>query len=282
MRQTKVHDAGFTAITACGALETLDLSLCDNLQEITAVGSLQRLRVVHLSSCLGLRLVDGLADCPALELVNLSYCPRLTRVLPLLAHPTLHTLLCRETSAKLPPYQELLHRARYYFTHPQDPLLSPIVSKLQWVDFSACRSLGEISVLSLLPNLRYLNLRGTSITRLCHPDLFDHFDDLSLTYLLYPSLVRMDLSACRALHDLSALAWSERLREVNMDDCVEVLEFSVLLTCPSLNLVTAARCQTPNVSLPTVINSGSTLQQRLLRTKHHSGRLIFSTSVSTV
>jgi internalin A len=76
-------------LTNLTALRTLDLTECDQLENVDGLAGCEALSVLKLSKCSSLTNIDGVAHCKALESVELHHCKALSSLAPLADLPVL-------------------------------------------------------------------------------------------------------------------------------------------------------------------------------------------------
>jgi internalin A len=196
------------------SIQTLDLSGCGRLWDLSPLAGLSALRTLNLSFCHQLRDLALPAGLSALQTLKLFGCYQLRDLSPLAGLSALQTLDLSgwvqlwdlSPLAGLSALQTLNLLGCYQLTG-----LSPLagLTSLQTLDLSGCwRLSGDLSPLAGLTSLQTLNLSGCKL-----------LSDLSPLAGL-SSLQTLILSGCEQLSgDLSPLAGLQSLQTLNLSGC---------------------------------------------------------------
>ncbi|MGA4604680.1 leucine-rich repeat domain-containing protein [Pseudoalteromonas maricaloris] len=243
-----------------GQLNTLDISSCSGLFDITHIAdlteltelmlqrnrqlsdlspllSLQQLKTLDLSWCHALSDLSELNNLPQLQQLNLSGCEALSNLSGLNNLLQLQQLNLSECEAltdlsglnNLPQLQQLDLSGCEALSD-----LSGLnnLPQLQQLDLSWCHALSDLSGLNNLPQLQQLNLSGCEV-----------LSNLSgLNNLL--QLQQLNLSECEALTDLSGLNNLSQLQQLDLSGCEALSDLSGLNNLPQLQQLDLSRCQT--------------------------------------
>jgi Leucine-rich repeat (LRR) protein len=250
---SKTQNGGLSSLVK---LQSLDLSSCGSLTDISGLSGLTNLRTLNLSECKSLTDISILSTLVNLNSLNLRYCELLTDISGLSGLVNLQTLdlggcssltdisniygllnlqtldlgFCgsainidgsRDTSWKW--WKSIISKT-------QNGGLSSLIN-LQSLDLSNCTSLTDLNVLSGLLNLQSLNLSW------CPPKT----DISGLSGLL--NLRTLDLSSCGSLTDISSLSGLVNLRTLDLSSCGSLTDISILSTLVNLNSLNLRYCE---------------------------------------
>ncbi len=224
------------------SLQSLNLSACRQLRNLSPLAGLASLQELDLRSCGQLSGdLSPLAGLTSLRSLDLSWCEQLSGDLsPLAGLTSLRSLdlsWCKQLGGDLSPLAGLTSLQSLFLNECEQLSgdLSPLagLTSLRSLDLSECRQLcGDLSPLPHLTSLHSLSLSG------CWK-----FGDLNpLTSLT--SLQDLNLSKCRQLRDLSPLAGLTSLQSLNLALCEQLSgDLSPLASLSSLQTLNLFRCE---------------------------------------
>ena len=220
-------------------METLDLSDCKALTDISGPAQLKKLQALDLSGCEKLTKLSDIAGMKSLQSLDLSKCARLSDLAGLsklkrLQHLNLSNCGALAKISELSGLKELesLDLSECIeITSVSD--LSRLAG-LQSLDLSGCQKLEGISELAGLKGLQRLNLsillgRPSKLT------------DVS-TVAKLKGLRELDLSYFKSLEDLSGLAGLKNLRSLKLTGCSALTDTSALARLTKLETLTLSGC----------------------------------------
>jgi internalin A len=224
-----------------GSVQSLDLSLCEQLNDLSPLAGLTSLYTLDLSGCEQLNDLSPLAGLTSLQSLNLSWCNQLRDLSPLAALTSLQTLGlsgCEQLKdlsplADLTSLQELDLYGCGQLTGDFAPLAS--FTSLESLNLDSCHQLsGDLSPLAGLASLQSLNLTGCE--RLSG-DL-SPLEGLTALQSLY-------LYGCEQLTgDLSHLASLTSLKSLDLSECTGIRKFARLEPLlPQLQKLHLYRCR---------------------------------------
>jgi esterase/lipase superfamily enzyme/Leucine-rich repeat (LRR) protein len=220
------------------ALQSLNLSGCKQLSgDLSPLAGLTALQSLNLSECwhLGGDL-SPLAALTSLQSFNIHWCDQLRDLSPLAGLTALQWINlsgCNQLS-DISPLARLTSLQSLDISHcDQLRDLSPLVglTSLQSLDISYCHQLRDLSPLVGLTALQWLNLTG-----------YYQFSDFSPLASL-TSLQSLNLAECMQLSDLSALDDLTKLQSLNLRSCMELSDLSPLSALTSLQALSLSWCQ---------------------------------------
>ena len=218
------------------ALQSLDLTRCDRLQNLQPLAKLATLRNLHLNGCWQLQDLQPLAGLTALQNLSLSWCRQLQDLQPLAGLTELQSLAlngCMQIQ-DLQPLSGLTGLQRLQLSqHGQLRDLQPLagLTALQSLHLSGCGQLQNLQPLVGLTTLQNLNLSWC-------PRLQDLQPLTSLT-----ALQSLDLSGCRQLQDLQPLAGLTALQSLDVSECGQLQDLGPLSGLMALQRLNLSGCE---------------------------------------
>ena len=202
----------------CPRHETLDLSYCESLEDLSPLGGCAALVTLHAQDCTRLRCVDGLAGAPRLRELDLRFCRALPAVGALGGCVSLEMLLLTSASglesvdglAAAPALREL--RLERCARIDDVASLAGLVA-LEELRLDGCTRLRDVAPLASLPRLAELSLAGCT--------LLGRDGLAGLTGA--PALRKLDVRRCGGSGGVSALPFGGRLpRTASFDEAEDV------------------------------------------------------------
>ncbi|KEG06753.1 putative leucine-rich repeat protein [Trypanosoma grayi] len=251
--RTCKHLTDVSPLASIKTLEEVDLSGCEEVRSLGALGRLPILRVLDvgcaaftdeelrclsasrslvkivLQTCKHLTDVSPLASIETLEEVDLSVCEGVEIVDDLGRLPVLRELVLRCTAITDEELQGLsASRSLVSIVLPDCRHLTDVsslasIKTLEEVDLSGCEGLRTVGALGRLPALRELDLGCTAITD-------EELQGLSASQ----SLMKIVLPVCRHLTEVSPLASIKTLEEVDLSGCEGLRTVGALGRLPAL------------------------------------------------
>ncbi len=229
-------------VNELNALRTLDLSGCEVLTELGALGGLAGLQNLDLSGCEALTDLSALGGLTCLRTLDLSFCEALTDLSAL---------------AKLTGLQSLNLSGCCALTD-----VSPLskLTGLQSLDLSWCQAATDLIELQVLIGLKRLNLSGSSVLTDANALLgLAGLESLNLSGCEFladvgglqglTGLHTLNLSVCEVLTDVSALQGLDGLRCLYLDFCVALTDAGALRGLTGLQTLHLSGCKiSPDLS----------------------------------
>ncbi|KEG09228.1 putative leucine-rich repeat protein (LRRP) [Trypanosoma grayi] len=200
LQSTAISDEELRCLSASLHLVKINVAECGRLTDISPLALMETLEEVYLCECARVRSFGVLGTLPRLRVLDLS-----------------RTAITDEELRLLSASRSLVKIDLQDCEHLTDvsPLAS--VSTLVVMNLSGCRGVKIVGALGRLPALRELDLNGTSVTNW-------ELEDLSASR----SLVKIALSYCMYITDVSPLSSVQTLEEVDLSRCRYMMTVSVL------------------------------------------------------
>jgi Leucine-rich repeat (LRR) protein len=202
-------------------LRSLDLSWCKSLYDISSLSGLIRLRSLNLSWCNQLADISSLAHLVNLQVLNLSNCDLLSNINSISSLFNLKKLdLSYFQSINSTLFSNLYIESRNNNLKDISPISNLV--NLQFLNLFGCSLIKDISPISNLVNLQFLNLFGCSLITDIH--FFSRLINLR----------SIDLCCCKSLTDISSLSGLLNLQSLNLEECKRIQSISSLRNCLAL------------------------------------------------
>jgi hypothetical protein len=176
-------------------LNSLNLSGCDSLSDITPLENLTQLSSLDLSVCCSLSSINSLKKMTKLNSLNLYYCQSLFDIRSL------------ENLTKL----KSLNISNCISLLDIRPLAG--LNQLTSVDLSNCESVVDISPLANLEQINSLNLSGCS--SVSHITIIENLKQISL----------INLNGCTSISNLSPIQSLQKIEKIDIEGCLRITQY---------------------------------------------------------
>jgi len=240
-------------------IQTLNLSWCAQLSDLTPLAGLTSLQQLDLNGCAQLSDLTPLAGLTALQQLTLSECAQLSDLTPLAGLTALqHLVLCQCAQlGDLTPLAGLT--ALQGLGLPLCAQLSDLtpltgLTALQRLNLYGCAQLSDLTPLANLTSLQQLYLSGcaqlsdltplaglTSLQQLYLSECAQLSDLTPLARLT--ALQQLVLSECAQLSDLAPLARLTALQQLDLSECAQLSDLAPLANLTSLQQLRLSRCR---------------------------------------
>lgn len=233
-------------LSCCLRLQSLDLShpikrhtdRPRGPRDVSALGMLVQLHTLHLQSCRVLTDIDPLLGCTALTLLDITECDAL-RSLPALGGlnrlTDLSMCLCDRIQhiVSLPAcmYNLAVYRCGSSF---QTAMLSLV--NLQVLSIADCQDVSDMSFLSDLARLTILSMNDLCVLVDLTP--LSSCTALVLMRILFSQVFNPEVHAL----DLRPMASLRNLRQLQLENCPDIVDISPLAQCSQLTGINLINC----------------------------------------
>lgn len=212
-------------------LTALDLSYCQKLKSVSALGILSRLQVLSLRGCLALNDVAGLEWAPALQKIDLAWCTSVLYMAPLMHAGVVVSLdlsFCRQIHA-VPWLAHMPH--------------------LEVLNLVGCTALTDAADVAAAPNLRSVNMRGCTLKTTSCFGAAKKLESINLAECeqltdtcgmwIAPHLRTVSLAACIGITTLAGIDNTRSLEQLDISWCPLLIDVAPLLKVDTLHSLIA-------------------------------------------
>jgi internalin A len=247
------------SIGSLAQLESLDLSQCLWLTDISPLSRLTALQSLDLSWCSQIADIATLQKLTALQSLDLSGCEQIADIAPLQKLTTLQSLdlsWC-EQIADFAPLQKLTALQSLDLSGCKQitdiTLLQELIA-LQTLDLFECKQIADFAPLQKLTALQSLNLSGCeqiadftslqTLTALLSLDLSwcEQIADFAPLQKL-TALQSLDLSGCKQIADLAPLQKLTALQSLDLFECKQIADLAPLQKLTALQSLDLSGCE---------------------------------------
>lgn len=231
---TQGGGAELIALSSSKCLRVLDLSHCNGLKHINALGSCAMLEELNLSRCRDLQGLAGLNRCRKLKILNVSHCNGMKDVSALSACSHLEKIVlsfCKSVQTSTFPVTMPVRELVWAGSLLENCKLLTRCSHLRKLNLSASYNLSSIEALSSCSLLQDLDLfccgRLSSVQGL----------------QCLQSLEVLNLSTCMQLESIWPVCNLAKLTKLNLNRCKKIWDFTPLANCASLLSISLHGCK---------------------------------------
>ncbi|CAN1751417.1 Disease resistance protein L6 [Linum perenne] len=262
-------------LSGLGNIESLYISECNQLKEVTRIGSLELLKQLEMMNCTSMKKLPDLSGCKKLEL-DISGCTGLTgvMVIPRLELLTELNMSGCSSVEELPDFSGLRNMVRLNISvcnKLKEVTGIEGLEVLEFIGMAGCTSIKKLSDLDLeelrfskcdklqylgglwkLSKLRKLELNSLDITGDEPLESLPNFANLNnLTELKeklpislanLTKLQELSIHKCTQLAEVTSLERLEDLRSLSMTDCTSITKFPDLSALTNLRKLDISGC----------------------------------------